>query len=47
MKKTLLSIFALFVLAAANAQDFKTPVDYLNFIGKETDAISKKHMELY
>lgn len=41
MKKTLLSIFALFIIATANAQDFKTPVDYLNFIGKETDAISK------
>lgn len=41
MKKILLSIFALLVLTVAHAQDFKAPVDYLNFIGKETDAISK------
>lgn len=41
MTKTILSIFTLFVLATATAQDFKTPVDYLNYIGKETDAISR------
>lgn len=41
MKKTLLTIFVLFTLITAKAQDFKTPVDYLNFIGKETDVISK------
>lgn len=28
-------------MATATAQDFKTPVEYLNYIGKETDVISK------
>jgi hypothetical protein len=41
MKKNLLSIFALLIMTTAVAQDFKTPVEYLNYIGKETDAISK------
>lgn len=41
MKKKLFSIFALLVLVSASAQDFKTPVDYLNYISKETDLISK------
>lgn len=41
MKNTLFSIFCLFFFIISNAQEFKTPVDYLNFIGKETDAISK------
>lgn len=41
MKKIFLTIVALFCLVVAEAQDFKTPIDYLNFIGKETDAISR------
>ncbi len=41
MKKKLFSIFTLLVLATVSAQDFKTPVDYLNYISTETDAISK------
>lgn len=41
MKKHLLLTFAVLVAMTANAQDFKTPVDYLNYIGKETDVISK------
>ena len=41
MRKKILTIFALFLLATVSAQDFKTPVEYLNYIGKETDAISK------
>lgn len=41
MKKNLLSIFTFLIIATASAQDFKTPVEYLNYIGKETDVISK------
>lgn len=41
MKKTVLAIFALFAITLAKAQDFRTPVDYLNFIGKESAAISR------
>lgn len=41
MKKIAFTVIALFCLIAMQAQDFKTPVDYLNFIGKETDAISR------
>lgn len=40
--KTVLSSFLLFFLATiSNAQEFKTPVDYLNYIGKETEIISR------
>lgn len=38
MKKTLLLV--LFISFTTFAQDFKTPVEYLNFIGKEHNAIS-------
>jgi len=41
MKKHLLLAFVVLVAVTANAQDFKTPVEYLNYIGKETDVISK------
>jgi len=41
MKKHLLLTFVVLVAVTANAQDFKTPVEYLNYIGKETDVISK------
>ncbi len=40
--KTALSSFLLFVFATiSNAQEFKTPVDYLNYIGKETELVSR------
>ncbi|HQE33723.1 MAG TPA: hypothetical protein PLQ70_03560 [Flavobacterium alvei] len=40
--KTFLTAFVFFLIATlSNAQEFKTPVDYLNYIGKETDIISK------
>lgn len=40
--KTFLNVILLFLLATiSQAQDFKTPVDYLNYIGKETDIISR------
>lgn len=41
MKKIALTVITLFCFIVTQAQDFKTPVDYLNFIGKETDAISR------
>ncbi|POY35518.1 hypothetical protein C3L50_15995 [Flavobacterium alvei] len=40
--KTFLTAFVFFLIATlSNAQEFKTPVDYLNYIDKETDIISK------
>jgi hypothetical protein len=40
--KTFLSAILFFLFATTSkAQDFKTPVDYLNYIGKETDIISR------
>lgn len=40
--KTALSSFLLFFFATiSNAQEFKTPVDYLNYMGKETEIISR------
>ncbi len=40
--KTIFSAFVLFLtLTNLNAQEFKTPVDYLSYIGKETDIISR------
>ncbi len=39
MKQTLLSILFIVSLTCA-AQDFKTPIEYLNFIGKESKPIS-------
>ncbi len=40
--KVFLSLFLLlFVVTLSNAQEFQTPIDYLNYIGKETDLISK------
>lgn len=40
--KIALSSFLLFFFATiSNAQEFKTPVDYLNYIGKETEIISR------
>lgn len=40
MKSTLSALLLLFVLSA-NAQEFKTPVEYLDYIGKESDIISR------
>lgn len=40
--KTALSSFLLFFFATiSNAQEFKTPLDYLNYMGKETEIISR------
>ena len=43
MKKiqTLIPAVFFFITAIASSQEFKTPVDYLNAIGKEQNAISK------
>lgn len=41
MKITLSSFFFFFLATISNAQEFKTPVDYLNYIGKETEIISR------
>jgi len=41
MKTALSSFLLLFFAIISNAQDFKTPVDYLNYIGKETGTISR------
>jgi hypothetical protein len=41
MKVFLSSLLLLFVVTVSNAQEFKTPIEYLNYIGKETDLISK------
>lgn len=38
---TLFLILAFFTVTIANSQEFKTPVDYLNFISKEQSMISK------
>jgi hypothetical protein len=46
MKKIFLTIMALFCLVVAEAQDFKTPIDYLNFIGKN-GCHFKEYLELY
>ena len=35
MKSTFTSLLFLFTVTLATAQEFKTPVDYLNYIGKE------------
>ncbi|WP_338648338.1 hypothetical protein V5J73_06240 [Flavobacterium sp. KS-LB2] len=41
MKITFTLLLFLMSITFSNAQEFKTPVDYLNYIGKETDAISR------
>lgn len=41
MKFTFTLLLFLMSITFSNAQEFKTPVDYLNYIGKETDAISR------
>lgn len=41
MKNLLHSILFFCTLTIATAQEFKTPVDYLNYIGKETDVITR------
>lgn len=41
MKTALCSFLFFFLATISNAQEFKTPVDYLNYIGKETDIISR------
>ena len=41
MKLTFTLLLFLMSITFSNAQEFKTPVDYLNYIGKETDAISR------
>ncbi|MBG6062563.1 hypothetical protein IWX83_002363 [Flavobacterium sp. CG_9.1] len=41
MKSTFTSLLFLFTVTLATAQEFKTPVDYLNYIGKETDVIAR------
>jgi hypothetical protein len=40
MKQFLLSLSFIAITFTSQAQDFKTPVDYLNFVGKETENIS-------
>ena len=40
MKKIIFSCFSLLAFSFGFGQNFKTPVDYLNYIGKETDLIS-------
>ena len=41
MKTVLRSFLFFFFATITNAQEFKTPVDYLNYIGKETNIISR------
>ncbi|MDI1255743.1 MAG: hypothetical protein PSV16_06560 [Flavobacterium sp.] len=41
MKLTITSLLLFFAVAFSQAQEFKTPLDYLNYISKETDNISK------
>lgn len=41
MKTTFSSFFFLILVTICNAQEFKTPVDYLNYIAKETNTISR------
>lgn len=41
MKQLLPSLLFAFIMASSQAQDFKSPSDYLNYIGKETNIISK------
>ena len=41
MKKQRSFILILFICISLNAQEFKTPVEYLNFIGNEQEIISK------
>ncbi|RYJ51894.1 hypothetical protein DR871_006510 [Flavobacterium petrolei] len=41
MKSTFTLLLLLLVTTFTNAQEFKTPVDYLNYISKETDIISR------
>ena len=41
MKKRLLITLVFFVCISVQAQEFKTPVDYLNYIGKEQENISR------
>ncbi|SHG10596.1 hypothetical protein SAMN05443549_10266 [Flavobacterium fluvii] len=41
MKIALSSFLFFFLATISNAQEFKTPVDYLNYIGKETEIITR------
>jgi len=41
MKKKLLITLVFFACMSVHAQEFKTPVDYLNYIGKEQENISR------
>ncbi len=41
MKSKLTIILFIFTVTILQAQEFKTPIDYLNYIGKETNIISK------
>lgn len=41
MKTLLCSILFFLIATISNAQEFKTPVDYLNYIAKETNSISR------
>lgn len=41
MKSAFSALLLLFVLSASNAQEFKTPVEYLNYIAKESSIISR------
>ncbi|MFV8442152.1 hypothetical protein [Flavobacterium sp. LB2P44] len=41
MKPNFTVLLFLLSITICSAQEFKTPVDYLNFIGKETDVISR------
>ena len=41
MKSTFTALLFLLTVTITTAQEFKTPVDYLNYIGKETEGISR------
>ncbi|MES2543630.1 MAG: hypothetical protein V4548_02005 [Bacteroidota bacterium] len=41
MKSKLAALLLFLTVSITQAQEFKTPVDYLNYIGKETNVISK------
>ena len=41
MKTKVTTLLLFFIVAFTNAQEFKSPVEYLNYIAKETDIISK------
>lgn len=46
MKKITFILFAIFSLTIAQAQTFETPVEYLEFLGKENNIIARKSWRL-